>query len=179
MRNHVDGIGSAHPIGPLLPAMLVEDEFTQRFVGGIDDVLAPITSTMDNLPAYLDPWLAPPDYLDWLAQWVGVAMDSNWPIERRRAIVAHASDVYAWRGTARGLAEAVEAATGVVPEIRDPGGVAVSLVPGAADGVGKAAPVVVILRVPDPAAIDRTHIDALVRAAVPAHVPVSLEVQQS
>jgi phage tail-like protein len=159
--------------------MLVEDDFAQRFVGGIDDVLAPIISTIDNIPAYLDPWLAPPDFLDWLAHWVGVAIESSWPLERRRAIVAHASDVYAWRGTARGLAEAVEAATGVVPEVRDPGGVAVSAVPGAADGAAAAGPVVVILRVPDPASIDRAHIDALVRAAVPAHVPVTLEVQQS
>jgi phage tail-like protein len=175
----VHGIASAHPIGPLLPAMLVEDEFAQRFVGGIDDVLAPIISTIDNVPAYLNPLLAPPDFLEWLAHWVGVAMDSNVPLARRRAIVASASDVYAWRGTARGLAEAVEAATGIAPEIRDPGGVAFSTVPGAQDGATKSAPLVVILRAPDPGAIDRAHIDALVRAAVPAHVPVTLEVLQS
>jgi phage tail-like protein len=173
----VDGLASPHPLGPSLPAMLVEDEFTQRFVSGLDDVLAPVLSTLDNVPAYLNPWLAPPDFLDWLARWVGVAVDANWPLERRRAVIARASDLYAWRGTARGLAEAVEAATGVLPEVRDSGAVSWSLHPDTKDAPNGAPGIVVLLRVPDPSAIDRAHIDALVRAAVPAHIPVHLEVE--
>jgi phage tail-like protein len=179
VRSHVDGLISPHPIGETLPALLVDDDFAQRFTAGIDDVLAPILSTLDNFTAYLDPWLAPPDFLDWLSRWVGVTADANWPVDRRRAVVARASDLYAWRGTARGLADAVEAATGYRPEIRDSGGVAWSQQAGATRATPVAAGVEVLLRVPDPTAIDRPHIEALVRAAVPAHIPVHLEVEPS
>jgi phage tail-like protein len=159
--------------------MFADDDFAQRFVAGIDDALAPLLSTLDNLPAYLDPWTAPPDFLDWISQWVGVDVDANWPVERRRAVIARASDLYAWRGTARGLTETIEAATGVRPEIRDSGGVAWSQHAGATRSSSVRAGVAVLLRVPDPGAIDRAHLDALVRASVPAHLPVHLEVEQS
>lgn len=179
MRSHVGGLESPYPIGPTLPAMFADDDFAQRFVAGIDDTLAPVLSTLDNLPAYLDPWTAPPDFLQWLSQWVGVDAESTWPEERRRAVIARASDLYAWRGTARGLAESVEAVTGVRPEIRDSGGVAWSQQAGATRATSVRAGVAILLRVPDPGAIDRAHLDALVRAAVPAHLPVHLEVEQS
>jgi phage tail-like protein len=179
VRNHVDGLTSPHPLGPTLPALFAEDDFAQRFVGGIDDVLSPLLSTLDNLPAYLDPWLAPPDFLDWLSHWVGAATESNEPVERRRAVIARAAGLYAWRGTARGLTDAIEAATGYTAEIRDSGGVAWSQRAGATRSSSTRSGVAVVLRVPDPGAVDRAHLDALVRAAVPAHLPVHLEVEQS
>ena len=46
------------PIGEQLPALYADDDFAQRFTAGLDTVLAPVFSTLDNLPAYLDPrWL--------------------------------------------------------------------------------------------------------------------------
>jgi phage tail-like protein len=180
VRSHVDGLISPHPIGPTLPAMLVEDPFAQRFVAGIDDVLAPLISTLDNLVAYLDPWLAPEDFLAWLADWVGVTIDPAWPLARRRAVVAQAADLYAWRGTARGLADHVEAVTGVRPEIRESGATSWSRRPGTSDaGPMGGAGVVVVLPVPRLSDVDRTRLERLVRAAVPAHVPVRLEVESS
>jgi phage tail-like protein len=178
MRTHVDGLVNPHPIGPSLPAMLVEDQFAQRFVAGIDDVLAPLVSTLDNLAAYLDPWLAPEDFVAWLAEWVGVAVEEAWPLERRRAVVARAADLYAWRGTARGLADHIEAATGIRPEVQDSGGTSWSRRAGTSDGSTRGPEVVVVL----PATLsptERARLDGLVRAAVPAHVPVRLEVEAS
>lgn len=181
MRSHVDGLANPCPIAPTLPAMLVEDVFAQRFVGGIDDVLAPVIATLDNLAAYLDPWLAPEDFLAWLAEWVGVTADEAWPVERRRAVVARAADLYAWRGTARGLADHVEAATGVRPRIEDSGATSWSRRAGTSDAGPAAGPGVVVAL---PAGVTRhgadlARIEALVRAAVPAHVPVCLEVEPS
>src|SRR5215211_1876246 len=99
MRSHVDGLTSPHPIGETLPAMLVEDDFTQRFTAGIDDVLAPLVSTLANLTAYPDPALAREDFRAWLGEGAGVAVDPRWPLERRRGVVARAVGLYAWRGT--------------------------------------------------------------------------------
>jgi phage tail-like protein len=174
MRSHVDGLTSPYPIGETLPAMLVEDPFTQRFCAGIDDVLAVLTSTLDNLGAYLDPWLAPEDFLAWLAEWVGVTVDPGWPLERRRAVVARAAELYAWRGTARGLADHIEAVTGTRPDIRDSGATSWSRRAGTSDA-GPAGGASVVVTVPP--GVDPVRLNALVRAAVPAHVPVCLEVE--
>jgi phage tail-like protein len=174
MRSHVEGLTSPYPIGETLPAMLVEDPFTQRFCAGIDDVLAVLTSTLDNLGAYLDPWLAPEDFLAWLAEWVGVTVDPGWPLERRRAVVARAAELYAWRGTARGLADHIEAVTGTRPDIRDSGATSWSRRAGTSDA-GPAGGASVVVTVPP--GVDPVRLNALVRAAVPAHVPVCLEVE--
>ncbi len=174
MRSHVDGLTSPYPIGPTLPAMLVEDDFAQRLCAGIDDVLSPLVSTLDNFAAYLDPRLAPEDFLAWLAEWVGMTVDPGWPLERRRAVVARAADLYAWRGTARGLADHLEAVTGARCEIRDSGAVSWSRRPGTSDaGPAGGAEVVVVV----PAGTDQPRLWTLIRAAVPAHVPVRLEVE--
>ena len=72
----------------------------------------PSGPTLDNFGAYLDPALTPDDFLDWLGGWVGVALDETWPIERRRAFVAQAADLYRLRGTRAGLAAHVQIFTG-------------------------------------------------------------------
>src|SRR3954454_1170724 len=106
-RGHVPDMVSPAPMGPTLPGLYQEDEFTQRFMGAFDEVLAPVMSTIDNFSAYLDPALTPEDFLDWLAGWVGVLLDETWPIERRRAFVAIASQLYKTCGTAAALAAQV------------------------------------------------------------------------
>lgn len=175
MRSHVDGLVSPHPIGETLPAMLVEDPFAQRLCAGIDDVLGVLVSTLDNVGAYLDPRLAPEDFLAWLGEWVGLTLDPSWAIERRREVVAQAVDLYAWRGTARGLADHIEAVTGARPEIYDSGATSWSRRAGTSDaGPAGGAEVVVVM----PSGADRARLEPLVRAAVPAHVPVRLEVAE-
>lgn len=179
MRGLVDGLESPHPLGTALPALFQEDGFTQRFTAALDDVLAPVFCTLDNLEAYFDPRLAPADFIAWLAGWVGLSLDDNWPVERQRALVADAADLYRWRGTARGLAAHVALYTGTVPEVVDTGGCDTSLTPGE-PLLGLVEPrVTVRVRVPDPSTVDRRRIDAIVAAAKPAHVAHEIEVLQS
>ena len=83
-------------------------------------------STIDNVDAYVDPWLTPPDFLDWLAGWFGLELDATWPEERRRALVANALELGRWRGTVIGLALLVELYTGAPAEIDDGGDVVAS-----------------------------------------------------
>ncbi|NED82085.1 phage tail protein, partial [Streptomyces sp. SID11233] len=56
-----------------------DDDLAQRFVGGLDEVLAPILNVLDCLPAYFDPALAPVDFTRWLAEWVGAETDGDAP----------------------------------------------------------------------------------------------------
>lgn len=173
MRGAIDGLESAHPVGHTLPALFQEDDFTMRFVAGFDAALAPFFATLDSIEAYFDAQLAPPDFLAWLAQWVGVALDENWPVDRQRTLVGQMVELYGSRGTVAGLRELVRISTGVEPEIVDTGGVAWSPVPGG-DPPGSADPHLTV-RVRG-GTMSSKRLAALVADAVPAHVVVEVEV---
>ncbi|MEU0910436.1 phage tail protein [Streptomyces althioticus] len=79
MRGSVDGLGSSAPIGAMLPAIFADDDLAQRFVAGLDEVLAPFLVVLDNLDAYFDPALAPLDFTRWLADWVGAETEGIEP----------------------------------------------------------------------------------------------------
>lgn len=101
-RGAVPGLPSPHPIGEWLPALYAEDDFAQRFTAGLDTVLAPVFATLDNLPAYFQPRLAPADFLGWLASWVAVEADPAWPEEVRRSVVERAVELHRWRAPGAG-----------------------------------------------------------------------------
>jgi phage tail-like protein len=174
MRTGVPGLASPHPIGERLPAVYLEDDFTQRLTAALDGVLAPILATLDCFAGYLDPELAPADFLDWLAGWVALDLDESWTLPRRRALIRNAVDLHRWRGTRRGLAEQVRLLTGGQVEVTDSGGCASSETPGGPlPGTG---PPSVVVRVAEPEAVDRQRLHAAVAEAVPAHVLVTVEV---
>src|SRR5438132_1178494 len=152
------------------PAHFQEDGFTQRFMSAFDAALAPIFATMDNLPTYFDPWLTPPDFLEWLGSWFGLALDDSWSVERRRAVLAAAFEFYRMRGTVKGLKAQIETLTGGTVEIIDTGGIATSTTAGEALPGSPNFALMVRVAVDDPAAINATRLDALVAAAKPAHV---------
>ncbi|MEU5026051.1 phage tail protein [Streptomyces milbemycinicus] len=176
MRGPLPGLPTAHPLLHQLPAVYHGEEFLERFLSALDEVLAPVLLTLDNLPAHLHPRTAPEDLLAWLAQWVAVEVDQDRPVNQRRAVVATAVTRHRQRGTRQGLAAAVRVETGVEPEISESGGTSWSSEPGAALP-GSARPwVTVRLRVPDPERFDRTRVEKLVAAEVPAHVPYRVEI---
>ncbi|MBF6606457.1 MAG: phage tail protein [Chloroflexi bacterium] len=176
MRGLVSGLPSPHPVAATLPGLYLEDDLGQRFVAALDETLAPVFATLDAFPAYLDPAMTPEDVLDWLAGWVGMPMDQTWPIERRRALVASAVELYRSRGTASGLAAQVALFTGGDVEISESGAAGFSVVPNAAVPGQATADLLVRISVSDPKAVDATRVDALVRAAKPAHVPHRIEI---
>lgn len=176
MRGTVDTLATPHPMGPSMPALYQEDPFAQAFLGALDMVLAPVAGTLDNLDAYLDPYLAPDDFLAWLGLWVGMAVDDSWTIERRREAVARAVDLYRLRGTATGLAEQIEIHTGGNVEILENGGTAWSVDAGG-ELPGSPKPLLVVrIQVDDPKAVDGGRIEALVAASKPAHVEHRVEI---
>ncbi|MGX7829334.1 phage tail protein [Actinokineospora sp. 24-640] len=176
MRGLLPGLASPAPMLDLLPAVYQEDPFTARFLAGFDDVLAPVLSTVDCLVDYLDPLLAPADFLAWLSGWVGIDLDEGWPLERRRAVVATAVEMYRMRGTVAGLRAHLEVLTGGEVDIADSGGVAWSANP-AADLPGEAHPrMAVRVRVDDVSRIPADLVEAAVAAGKPAHVVHRVEV---
>lgn len=175
-RGHVPDLPSSRPMGPTLPGLYQEDEFTQRFMTAFDEVLAPVMSTIDNFPAYLDPALTPDDFLDWLAGWVGVLLDETWPIERRRAFISVATQLYRTRGTAAGLAAQVRLFTAGEVEIEESGGSAWSPTADAEPPGSPDFSVTVKVTPPAKGKIEPARLNALVAAAKPAHVTHTVEI---
>jgi len=179
MRGGVTGLGTPYPLRTLLPSVLREDSFTQRLADGIDEVLAPVISTLDCLEAYLNPLLTPADFLEWVATWFSEVLDENWPAQRRRRFVAEAVEMFRIRGTVTGLRRELELSSGGRVEINESGGVAWSLKP-EADLPGEDVPrLAVRITVDDASPVNQAALDALIRAAKPAHVVHRLEVVSS
>ena len=176
MRGTIADLPSPHPMGPAMPALYQDDPFAQSFLGALDTVLAPIMGTLDNVDAYLDPYLTPDDFLVWLARWVGMTIDDSWTSERRREAVARAVELYRLRGTATGLSEQIEIHTGGTVEIIENGGTAWSVDPGGELPGSPKPQVVVRIHVDDPKSVDGARIEALVAASKPAHVEHRVEI---
>ncbi|MCU1693847.1 MAG: phage tail protein [Frankiales bacterium] len=179
MRGLLPDLEPALPMVLQLPAVYQEDEFTTRFLSAFDVVLAPVVATLDDLHAYVDPALAPDDFLAWLAGWVGVTLEAAGSPAARRAVVGQAVSLHRQRGTVRGIAELARLAVGedVQVDVEESGAATWSRVPrGALPGTPDAR-VRVVVRSADPDAVDVGRLTRLVTAAAPAHVVLEIEVQ--
>jgi phage tail-like protein len=176
MRGMIEGLETPHPIGLELPGLFHDDDFTQRFTAALDDVIAPIFLTLDAIEAYVDPWLAPEDFLTWLSEWLGIPIEEDLPEQQRRMLVARAATLYGWAGTARGIADLVEAYTGIRPQVEDTGGASWSATPdGALPGNDQFA-VTVRIATDDAASVDVPRVERLLAGFVPASVVATVEV---
>ncbi|MFI5931004.1 phage tail protein [Actinoplanes sp. NPDC051494] len=175
-RAAVPDLLSPDPLGKRLPAVYADDDLTQRLTDGFDRVLAPVHATLDNLWAYLSPDLAPGDFVDWLAGWVGANAGRDWPLDQRRAAVTHAVAAHRIRGTAAGLRAEIKETFGIDAEILESGGTSWSATPGSPLPGREQADLLVRVHVPDPTALLTERLREFVAANRPAHVPCTIEV---
>lgn len=176
MRGSVDGLGSSAPLGLMLPAVFADDDMAQRFVAGLDEVLAPLHNVLDCLDSYFSPSLAPVDFVRWLSDWVGAETEGTEDEGLLRAAVASAAHLHRIRGTRRGLAEAVRLAFGVEPEITESGAATWDARPLGPVPGDRRPRLHVALTLPDPSPMDRHRLETLVAAARPAHMPYTVQV---
>lgn len=180
-RGLMAGLVPALPIAATLPSVLQDDDFCVRLTSAFDEALAPVITTLDCLTAYLDPNLAPQDFADWLADWVGVEMDETWPPECRRSLVSEAISLYRRRGTTRALSRHVELYAGALPSIEDSGGCSWSPNPDSPLPGSPTPSVTVRLELDEQGHVDPIVLNRIVRANRPGHVPyeVKLEVKSA
>ncbi|NUS15857.1 MAG: phage tail protein [Streptomyces sp.] len=171
-RRLVPGLATRHPLGGQLPAVYASDGFVQGFTAALDEVLAPVLCTLDNLPAYLDPALAPEDFAALLAAWLGTDPEAG----AGREAVAGTVRAHAVRGTCAGLAEEIRLAFGVEAEVSD--GLTSLASTTALTPLPPAGPphLTVRVRTPRPEAFDVRALRSLVARNRPAHVPFTVEV---
>jgi phage tail-like protein len=175
MRGETTQLRSPHPIGETLPALYRDDFFTQQMCDGLDQVIAPAVSVLDNLPAYLDLSTAPRDMLPWLAHWVGLTVDVTQRATRQRRLLRAAIDLQGWLGTRRGIEEALDALFGVDAEVEDSGATDWSTDAGAALPGDTTAAIVVRVRPTDDREVDLDRLDEAVQLLKPAHVQHRVE----
>lgn len=87
-------------------------DFLGRLLANFESVLTPLEDTIAASWMLTDPRTAPEAALPWLGAWIGVAFEPGFPPERRREQVRRAAELFAWRGTRRGLELALDVATG-------------------------------------------------------------------
>ena len=176
MRTRPEGLFSPHPLIETIPLVYRGDPLGQQLCAAFDDVLAPIFSTLDSLPAYLDPKTAPEDMLDWLAGWIGLTISGHEAATRKRELITAGASILPWRGTVRSVHEAVVAAFNRETEVIESGAATCSTEPDSEPG-GQPVPTLMVRVFTDDADdIDRRSLDAVVEAAKPAHIPHRVEV---
>ena len=100
-----------------LPSIYHEDELMARLLMLFESFLNPIEKQIDTQEYYLDPQMTPPQFLDWLAAWVGLKLDADISDQRRRLLLKESARLYKIRGTRQGLIEYLEIICGGKVEI--------------------------------------------------------------
>ncbi|MEO6398892.1 MAG: phage tail protein [Tepidiformaceae bacterium] len=152
-----------------LPGIYHNNHFLGRFLLIFESILGPLDRTVENMHHYFDPFVTPPEAVDWLGTWVGLALDERWPEDRRRELIAEAVNLYQWRGTKRGLSEFLRLYTGVVPEIIEP------TLREIANARGRAYRFTVRITIPAGSRISRSLIETIIDAEKPAFAACTLE----
>lgn len=99
-----------------LPATYQEDEagrdFLERFLSIFESMSLEVEQEIEGVAKYFDPRAVSGEFLEWLGTWLAVLRDNNWPEKKRQELLGRAFQLYAMRGTTRGLREMVTLFTG-------------------------------------------------------------------
>ena len=102
-----------------LPEIYYNDDFTSRFLMLFESFWKPISQQIDQVPYYFDPDLTPPEFIPWLASWLGLPVDPSLPIDRVRILLKNAMMLYQYRGTYHALKTYLEIYTAGEVEIEE------------------------------------------------------------
>ena len=94
-----------------LPAVYQQDavsaSFLERFLANPEGILTYLEGLIAQMQTLLDVHTAPAEALDWLASWIGLALDPGWNDHQRRLLIAQAPYFFQRRGTPVGLLQAI------------------------------------------------------------------------
>jgi phage tail-like protein len=109
----------SHDLVRRLPRTFSRDEavaaFLRRYLAMFDGTLGDLDARGAERRALLDPQSTPGELLDWLAGFLGLALDERWPAAARRRLIAEGTWLMRFRGTVAGLARFIELYVGVAP----------------------------------------------------------------
>ncbi|MGE0885924.1 MAG: phage tail protein I [Blastocatellales bacterium] len=100
-----------------LPAIFQNDEFLRKFLHIFETLWEPLELRQDHIEMYFDPHTCPKNFLPWLAGWLDLTYNENWPEWQMRKMLREGFALGRWRGTLYGLERIIELCTGYKPEI--------------------------------------------------------------
>lgn len=104
----------------LTPTRPADARSLERFLALFESFFADVEDEVVAVERLFDAEGAPPEWLDWLAGWLAVDLEEDWPEAKKRSVLAAAFASYGWRGTARGLRQAVRVYAGVDAHVEEP-----------------------------------------------------------
>lgn len=154
-----------------LPPIYDEHPFLGRFLLALEGVMAPVEQTVDHFYLYLDPHTTPAFFLDQLASWVGMTLDEKWPLEKRRAVVAEAAELYRRRGTRWSLSRHLAIYAGI-PLDDDQISEWIQI----DEPEDRPHHFHVVLQLPNGQTVDRRIVERIIQANKPAHTTYTLKI---
>lgn len=104
-----------------LPATYQEDpiskEFLERFLSIFETIFYGLETEISRVFRYFDPDTTPESFLSWLASWLSLGLEEDWPEDKKRAFIREASTLYKIKGTPAGIQRLIEIYTGKTPLI--------------------------------------------------------------
>lgn len=107
-----------------LPQLYQRSDFTGRnfirnFLWIMQHLQFETDEKLQNLERFFDAFECPPAFVDYLASWVALELQEEWPDVKRRSLIKKAVELYHLRGTPRGLRVYLRLFTGVDPVIHE------------------------------------------------------------
>lgn len=93
--------------------------FLRDFLWCFQHIFNQTREKLDNLHTYFDPLETPKSFLPWLASWVAMTLEDDWPEVKQRNLIKKAVELYHLRGTVRGIKVYLKIFTGVEPVIHE------------------------------------------------------------
>jgi phage tail-like protein len=94
-----------------LPAVYRDDpnsaSFLDRYLANVEGFYTALEDKIAQVQALFDPRIVPAAYLDWLASWVSIVLDSTWSPSTRRLVLMHAPQMFREHGTKAGVIRAI------------------------------------------------------------------------
>lgn len=104
-----------------LPAIYQEDpkskDFLERFLSIFETIFYDLEIDISSIFRYFDPDTVPENFLAWLASWLNLALEEEWPEDQKRYFIQRASRFYKMKGTPKGIEELLTLYTGRKPLI--------------------------------------------------------------
>ncbi len=158
----------------------------EKILRGIDDgikidgkEIEGISDILDTVSEWFYPYSEsalemPPDFLDWLSTWVGLALKEDWSASKKKEVIANIIPIYRLRGTRVGLNELLKIYIGegvVVYDSYAPFQVGVNSVVGIGTTLGAPNYFMVEATLPDLVGMEqrKKNIEAIIEREKPAH----------
>ncbi|HAN30642.1 MAG TPA: hypothetical protein DCQ06_03500 [Myxococcales bacterium] len=94
-----------------------EDDLLLNFLWIFQQIHESVSDRVNSIHKLFHPLETDPEFLPWLASWIALHLENDWPEEVKRRWLRHAPALYNIRGTRRALEQLLEIYTGVRPTI--------------------------------------------------------------